>query len=50
MSAEPVPWSSSDEESALDLLDEFSALLDAEYGPVSEDALAEARRLWPDAR
>jgi len=34
----------------LDLLAELSALLDAEHGPVSEEALAEARQAWPDAQ
>ena len=34
----------------LDLLGELSALLQAEHGPVSEEALAEARRSWPDAK
>ncbi|MDI1459355.1 hypothetical protein QEZ54_00085 [Catellatospora sp. KI3] len=32
----------------LDLLAELSALLEAEYGPVSEEALAEAGAAWPD--
>ncbi|MEU8261165.1 hypothetical protein AB0C02_11175 [Micromonospora sp. NPDC048999] len=32
----------------LDLLTELSAMLEAEHGPVSEEALAEARRSWPD--
>ncbi|MFE9654737.1 hypothetical protein [Micromonospora sp. NPDC006431] len=32
----------------LDLLAELSAMLEAEHGPVSEEALAEARRSWPD--
>lgn len=34
----------------LDLLGELSALLEAEHGAVTEEALAEARRSWPDAR
>lgn len=34
----------------LDLLGELATLLEAEHGPVSEDALDEARLLWPDAR
>src|SRR6266699_3688900 len=34
----------------LDLLGELSALLQAEHGPVSKEALAEARRSWPDAK
>jgi Arc/MetJ-type ribon-helix-helix transcriptional regulator len=34
----------------LDLLGELSALLQAEHGPVSDEALAEARRSWPDVR
>lgn len=34
----------------LDLLGELSALLQAEYGPISDEALAEARNSWPDAR
>jgi Arc/MetJ-type ribon-helix-helix transcriptional regulator len=32
----------------LDLLGELSALLRAEHGPVSDEALAEARHTWPD--
>lgn len=32
----------------LDLLGELSALLEVEYGPVSDDLLAEARQSWPD--
>jgi hypothetical protein len=31
-----------------DLLAELVALLDAEYGPVSGAALAEAEAVWPD--
>ena len=34
----------------LDLLAELSATLEADHGPVSEEALTEARRSWPDAR
>jgi hypothetical protein len=34
----------------LDLLGELSALLQAEHGPVSDEALAEARRSWPDVQ
>ena len=34
----------------LDLLGELSALLQAEHGPVSEEALAEARHSWPDTQ
>jgi Arc/MetJ-type ribon-helix-helix transcriptional regulator len=34
----------------LDLLDELSALLAAEHGPVPEEYLAEARTAWPDAK
>lgn len=34
----------------LDLLGELAALLESEYGPVSDEALDEARRSWPDAR
>jgi Arc/MetJ-type ribon-helix-helix transcriptional regulator len=34
----------------LDLLGELSTLLQAEHGPVSEEALAEARRSWPDVQ
>jgi hypothetical protein len=34
----------------LDLLGELAALLEAEHGPVSDEALHEARRSWPDAR
>ena len=34
----------------LDLLGELAALLDAEHGPVSDEALDEARHSWPDAR
>jgi Arc/MetJ-type ribon-helix-helix transcriptional regulator len=33
----------------LDLLGELAALLEAEHGPVSDEALSEARRSWPDA-
>jgi Arc/MetJ-type ribon-helix-helix transcriptional regulator len=33
----------------LDLLAELSEVLEAEHGPVSEEALAEARSAWPDA-
>jgi Arc/MetJ-type ribon-helix-helix transcriptional regulator len=32
----------------LDLLDDLSALLAAEHGPVPEEYLAEARAAWPD--
>lgn len=32
----------------LDLIGELSALLQAEHGPVSDEALVEARRSWPD--
>ncbi|WDZ84222.1 hypothetical protein [Micromonospora cathayae] len=32
----------------LDLLEELSDMLDAEHGPVSEEALDEARSAWPD--
>jgi Arc/MetJ-type ribon-helix-helix transcriptional regulator len=32
----------------LDLLGELAALLQAEHGQISEEALAEARRSWPD--
>ena len=32
----------------LDLLAELSALLEAEYGPVSEGSVAEAGAAWPD--
>lgn len=34
----------------LDLLGELSALLEAEHGALSEEALNEARLSWPDAR
>lgn len=34
----------------LDLLGELAALLESEHGPVSDEALDEARRSWPDAR
>jgi len=34
----------------LDLLGELAALLETEHGPVSDEALDEARRSWPDAR
>jgi Arc/MetJ-type ribon-helix-helix transcriptional regulator len=34
----------------LDLLAELAAVLEAEHGPVSDEALAEARRSWPDSR
>jgi hypothetical protein len=33
----------------MDLLDELSALLASEHGPVPEEYLAEARTAWPDA-
>ncbi len=33
----------------LDLLGELAGLLQAEYGPVPQDELTEARRSWPDA-
>ncbi|MEY9211686.1 hypothetical protein ABH917_001132 [Thermobifida halotolerans] len=33
----------------LDLLADLSDLLEDEYGPVSEEALAEAEAAWPDA-
>jgi len=33
----------------MDLLDELSALLASEHGPVPEEYLAEARNAWPDA-
>ncbi len=33
----------------LDLLAELSDLLTAEYGPVPEEYLAEARAAWPDS-
>ena len=36
-------------QSHADLLGELSALLTAEYGPVPEEYLAEARAAWPDA-
>ena len=32
----------------MDLLDELSALLASQYGPVPEEYLAEARAAWPD--
>ena len=32
----------------MDLLDELSALLTSEHGPVPEEYLAEARTAWPD--
>jgi Arc/MetJ-type ribon-helix-helix transcriptional regulator len=32
----------------MDLLDELSALLTSEHGPVPEEYLAEARAAWPD--
>jgi hypothetical protein len=32
----------------LDLLGELAAVLEAEHGPVSAEALVEARRSWPD--
>ncbi len=32
----------------MDLLDELSALLTAEHGPVPEEYLAQARAAWPD--
>lgn len=34
----------------LDLLGELANLLEAEHGSVSDEALAEARSSWPDAR
>ena len=34
----------------LDLLGELAAMLEAEHGPVPDDALTEARRAWPDAQ
>jgi Arc/MetJ-type ribon-helix-helix transcriptional regulator len=34
----------------LDLVDELASLLEAEHGPVQEEALAEARMSWPDAQ
>jgi Arc/MetJ-type ribon-helix-helix transcriptional regulator len=34
----------------LDLLAELSSMLEADHGAVSEEALAEARRSWPDAQ
>lgn len=34
----------------LDLLGELSALLSSEHGPISDEALTEARNSWPDAR
>ncbi|HET8661550.1 MAG TPA: hypothetical protein VFM55_21455 [Micromonosporaceae bacterium] len=34
----------------LDLLGELSELLQAEYGPVSDEALVEARCSWPDVQ
>ncbi len=34
----------------LDLLDELAALLEAEHGPLPEDAVNEARSSWPDAQ
>jgi Arc/MetJ-type ribon-helix-helix transcriptional regulator len=33
----------------LDLLADLLALLEAEHGPIPEEALIEARSLWPDA-
>ncbi|KUP96789.1 hypothetical protein AC529_10480 [Thermobifida cellulosilytica TB100] len=33
----------------LDLLAELADLLENEYGPVSEQSLAEAEAAWPDA-
>lgn len=34
----------------LDLIEELATLLEAEHGPVSEEALAEARNAWPDGQ
>ncbi|GLY21294.1 hypothetical protein [Micromonospora sp. NBRC 101691] len=34
----------------LDLLGELAALLESEYGPVSDELLTEARNSWPDAQ
>lgn len=34
----------------LDLLGELSALLHAEHGPITDEALAEARHSWPDVQ
>lgn len=34
----------------LDLLGDLAAILEAEYGQVSDEALADARRSWPDAQ
>lgn len=33
----------------LDLLAELSEVLDAEHGPLSGEALADAKAAWPDA-
>jgi hypothetical protein len=33
-----------------DLLGELSGLLQEEHGPISEEALTEARKSWPDAQ
>ncbi|MCU7730007.1 hypothetical protein ODJ79_40365 [Actinoplanes sp. KI2] len=32
----------------LDLVEELAEILEAEHGPVAEDALAEAKTSWPD--
>ena len=32
----------------LDLLDDLSAELEAEFGPIDEDGVRQAMRLWPD--
>lgn len=34
----------------LDLLGELSALLQDEYGSISDEALTDARNSWPDAQ
>jgi len=34
----------------LDLLGDLSALLEEEHGPISGEALLEARRAWPDTQ
>jgi len=34
----------------LDLLGELSALLQTEHGPITDEAMAEARHSWPDAQ
>jgi len=32
----------------LDLLDDLSAELEAEFGPIDEEGVRQAMRLWPD--